>query len=158
MGRRVLEPQLTDNACRQCYASHLCLRAPSRSHSVVTPPPSGGRTRHGLTVAPALWVVAFITVKAPLCVVVKSRAAREGEKWIRITRVWVGEEFCFPDLVGQLLDENLRSPCIRPESAHMVQQKGGPGLRLGWRTPCPMGWTRIMIFGCFSSGQYQLLS
>jgi hypothetical protein len=80
MGRRVLEPQLTDNACRQRYASHLCLRAPSRSHSVVTPPPLGGCTRHGLTVAPALWVVAFITVKAPLCVVVKSRAEQRGRE------------------------------------------------------------------------------
>jgi hypothetical protein len=34
----------------------------------------------GLTMAPALRVIAFITVKVPLCVTVKSRAAREGEK------------------------------------------------------------------------------
>jgi hypothetical protein len=42
-----------------------------------------GRTHalmSGLTMAPALRVVSFITVKAPLCVTVKSRAAREGEK------------------------------------------------------------------------------
>jgi hypothetical protein len=32
----------------------------------------------GLTVAPAHHIVAFITVKAPLCVAVKSRVVREG--------------------------------------------------------------------------------
>jgi hypothetical protein len=34
----------------------------------------------GLMVAPALHVVAFIAVKAPLCITVKCRVVREGEK------------------------------------------------------------------------------
>jgi hypothetical protein len=42
-----------------------------------------GRTHtpmSGLMVAPTLRVVSFIIIKAPLCVVVKSKATREGEK------------------------------------------------------------------------------
>jgi hypothetical protein len=42
-----------------------------------------GRTHaqmSGPTMAPALCVVAFIVVKAPLCIAVKSRVAREVEK------------------------------------------------------------------------------
>jgi hypothetical protein len=40
-----------------------------------------GRTHtpmSGLTVTPAHRIISFITVKAPLCVAVKSRAVREG--------------------------------------------------------------------------------
>jgi hypothetical protein len=66
----------------------LTLHVPSLLSGTTKKPLGGGastlRRAHapmsGLTVALALHVVAFITVKAPLCIAVKSRAAREGEK------------------------------------------------------------------------------